>query len=116
MFDRIESATPAPSFAMAKKKPAPAPAVPRSDQLRADRLIRLRKAFGYETAQAFATFLGVSKQRWGHCERGLPLGIELAQLVVRKLPGVTLDYLYFGKPDGLSVELARRLGVLEPGK
>lgn len=113
MFDRVESIRIAPSPAMAKKRPASGKGLPKSDQDRAERLVALRKAFHYETASSFAAFLDVSKQRWGHVERGLPLGIDLAQLVVRKLPGVTLDYLYFGKGEGLSVELARRLGVLD---
>ena len=43
--------------------------------------------------------------------------IERRQLIVRKIPGVTLDWLYFEKPDGLPLDVARRLGVLEsPGK
>lgn len=121
MFDRLESRRVAPSFLMASRKPPKklpgAKPLPRPDQERADRLIALRRAFGYETAVAFAAFLGVSKQRYGHCERGGALGIELARLIVRKLPGVDLDYLYDGKPEGLSVELARRLGLFDrPGK
>lgn len=112
MFDRLESAGHAPCFPMASKK-ATAAAPAKADLQRAERLVRLRKAFGYETASAFAAFLDVSKQRWGHCERGLPLGIDLATRVVRSLPGVTLDYLYFGKVEGLPLELARRLGLLE---
>lgn len=118
MFDRIESRRVAPSLFMAARKPqgrkAAAKPLPRLDQERADRLTALRKAFGYETAVGFAIFLGVSKQRYGHVERGKPLGIDLAQMIVRKLPGVSLDYLYNGRAEGLSLELARRLGLFVP--
>lgn len=117
MFDRFESLVIARYSPMARTRPEKVktkPARPRSDLDRAQRLIDLRKAFSYEQQAAFAIFLGVSKQRYGFAERGGPLGIEMAQMIVRKLPGVTLDYLYNGKPDGLSLELARRLGLLTP--
>jgi hypothetical protein len=94
-------------------------AVPKShgkDSPIAQRAIRLRKAFGYDTATGFAKFLGVSVQRWSNVENGLPLGSQLALIVVRKVPGLTMDWLYLGKPDGLPMALARRLGELEPSK
>jgi len=33
----------------------------------------------------------------------------VAFLVVEKVPGVTLDWLYFGKLDAVPFEMARRL-------
>jgi hypothetical protein len=83
----------------------------------ASRLIRLRESLGYETSAAFASFLGTSAQRWNNLENGLPLSKDMAFTLVRKIPGLTLDWLYFEKADGLPLELARRLGALgEPGK
>jgi hypothetical protein len=35
---------------------------------------------------------------------------DMIFLLCEKVPGLTSDWLYFGKPDGLPVELARRLG------
>lgn len=96
------------------KKVPGAKLVPRPDQERAERLVALRRAFGYETAASFAAFLDVSKQRYGNCETGGALGLDLAHMIVRKLPGVSLDYLYYGRAEGLSVELGRRLGLLTP--
>lgn len=77
---------------------------------RADRATRLRKACNYDTQVAFADFLGVSTQRWNNVEVGFPIRTDMAILLVRKVPGLTLDWLYLGKPDGLPLELARRLG------
>lgn len=77
----------------------------------AQRARALRKALGFETSIAFAAFLGVTNTRWNNVENGQPLGIDLALTVVQKT-GVTLDWLYLGAPEGLTVDLARRLGAL----
>ncbi len=81
------------------------------------RLRELREALGYTTARAFAAYLEMSSQRWGNFETGSPLSREVAFLLVQKVPGLTLDWLYFGKADGLPVALAKRLGAIgEPRK
>jgi len=82
----------------------------------AERARVLREAMDYDTSNAFAAFLGVSPQRWNNIETGLPLSNQMAFLLVQKVPGLTLDWLYFGKADGLPLELARRLGELGPGQ
>ena len=64
--------------------------------------------------QAFAEFLGVERGRWNNVECGAPLGKEMALRIVRKYPGVTLDWLFLGRPEGLTVEMARVLS--EPSK
>lgn len=107
---------------MAKKpkvpKPKPAKAEPRSrsaaDQGQAERLVRLRAALGYPTASAFAAFLGLGQQRWANYENGFPLSREVIFLLVQSVPGLTSDFLYFGRSDGLPLDLARRLGELGP--
>ena len=84
------------------------------DSPQALRMKALREAMGYPTGSGFAAFLNVSVQRWNNVETGFPLGNQLAFLLVKKVPGLTLDWLYLGKPDGLPLELARRLGEVEP--
>lgn len=79
------------------------------------RVKRLRKALDIGSQQAMADYLGVSVNRWNNVERGLSLGLDLATRMCMKIPGLTLDWLYFGKPEGLSQGLAQRLGEL-PGK
>lgn len=75
-----------------------------------ERVKRLRLAMQLPTQQSMADHLGIEFNRWNNVERGLPLGHDLAVKLCQKFPGVTLDWLYFGKPDGLPLELARRLG------
>lgn len=83
----------------------------------ADRCIRLRKAMGYDYhggIKAFADHLGVSEDRWGNVERGLPLSKQLAFLVVQKCHGVTTEWLWFGGAGGLSLRMAQLLGEVPP--
>lgn len=80
-----------------------------------ERVRRLRLAMGYESQGSFAALLGLSAPRWNNVENGLPMSRDIAFRLVQKCPGLTLDWLYFGKPDGLPLELARRLGELPSG-
>jgi len=73
------------------------------------RLRELRKAEGYDTAKEFAVMLGETPSRYGNIEAGSGLSIAIAQLIVEKVPGCSLDWLYNGKEDGLSVSLRNRL-------
>ena len=75
------------------------------------RLKQLRLSVGFETSLAFAKFLDISVTRYNAFENGEPLSRENAFRMVQKVPGLSLDWLYFGKADGLPLELARRLGV-----
>jgi hypothetical protein len=73
---------------------------------------RLREAMGFNGRggqQAFANFLGVDRGRWNNVECGAPLSKDMALRIVRKFPGVTLDWLFLGRPEGLTVEMARML-------
>ena len=112
MFDSFESLARSPFGAMARKK-IRAPAGQDQEGLsgQSARLKRLRKMLGYDTASAFAVFLELGYTTYHPFEKGQPLSREAAFRIVRKVPGVSLDWLYFGKPDGLPLELARGLGV-----
>lgn len=80
-------------------------------------MIRLRKHFDSKaTARQFAElYLKISEQRWNNVERGLPISKELALTLVRKCPGVTTDWIFNGKLDGLPVHLQRALDGPENG-
>jgi DNA-binding transcriptional regulator YiaG len=106
---------PAPSFA-AMKKPADQPKASSEDTERAERLKRIRELLGITSQKAFADQLAISPTRWNNFERGAPLSIEVAQKLVRIIPGLTLDWLYNGERRGLSVELDRRLHEPKSGK
>jgi DNA-binding transcriptional regulator YiaG len=115
MFGSAESPSVAPSFSMAKKKKTAASArLAEIDEEVPARIKRIRVAMGYETVPPFAQLLGVDRKRWYNFENGFPLPREMAFLLVQRVPGLTLDYVYFGKSDGLPIELARRLGVFDP--
>ena len=80
-----------------------------SDSLVAQRITQLRLARGFEEQVDFAKFLGVSKSRLGNVENGAPLGKDLAFKMVQKIPGLTTDWLWFGDPSGLSLQMAQLL-------
>jgi hypothetical protein len=84
--------------------------------IQGERLKHLREVLGYPTQKAFSAALGIEFNRWNNIELKGPLSISVATKVVNRFPGLTLDYLYFGKTDGLSMAMARRLGVLPKAK
>lgn len=72
---------------------------PESKLAIATRLHVTRLALGYATQAAFAKALGddVTPQRWNNYESGRDrLTLNLALLICRKCPQVTLDWLYRG--------------------
>lgn len=79
----------------------------------ASRLVRVRGLY-QENQAAFARRLDISLARWNNFERGSPLSHQIAVKLVRLVPGLTLDWLYLGKTDGLTVDLARRLETAAP--
>jgi DNA-binding XRE family transcriptional regulator len=114
MLDGLESSRIAPSVTMVKKVSKSTKPEPEEVPGQSERLRRLRKAFGFDTSTAFAAAIDVSVQRWNAFENGAPLSREVAFIVVRKFSGLSLDWLYFGKTEALPLELARRLGELDP--
>jgi transcriptional regulator with XRE-family HTH domain len=76
------------------------------------RLRAIRKVQGFEDAKEFAEFLGVSGQRYGNIEAGSSeLSKEIAFIIVEKVPGMTLDWLFLKSRDGLNPSLHERLEV-----
>jgi transcriptional regulator with XRE-family HTH domain len=80
----------------------------------ADRVRRVQRHLGYETDEEFARALGVTKQRINNVLRGSALGRDLAVKMVRRVPGLSVDWLWFGNASGMPVGLATELGVLTP--
>jgi len=79
-----------------------------------ERLIALRIVVAGENQTRFAAQLGFEIKRWNNFERGLPLSKDAAIQLVTKIPGLTLDWLFLGKEDGLPIKLHREL--VEAGK
>jgi len=89
--------------------------LPDYDERQPERLKRLREALGYETQTAFAERLGISLGRWNNFENGKPLSHEIVTKLLRLVPGLTSDWLYYGRTGGLPVETARWLGEFPSG-
>lgn len=87
-------------------------AAPKKKDPQAQRLTRLREVMGYATDTAWAAYLEIPVQRWSNVVNGLPVSRDLAFRLVQKVPGLTLDWIYFGKSEGLPLGLARQLGEL----
>ena len=77
------------------------------------RLRLLRLAENCNSAKEFAQKLGVSQSRYGNIEAGSSLSIQIAQSIIRVVPGCSLDWLYNGVENGLSVYLRERLRAAE---
>lgn len=78
------------------------------------RMRTLRIAEGYgNRAKEWAAKLGITPSRLSNIENGLPLSSEVALLTAKKVPGVTLDWLYLGKLDAVPLELRQRLQAAE---
>ena len=73
------------------------------------RLRAVRTAAGFATAREFAKRLGVEQNTLTSWERGLRL-IEPEDLDgVRRLTGITSDYIYYGDSTGLPPATIERL-------
>lgn len=113
MIGSVESARVSLSFSMPRKKKAAASTAPAREESVRHRAKRLRVTLGYSTVTAFAAFLRIEQKRWYNVENGYPLSKDLALLLVQRIPGLSIDWLWLGRPDGLSLSLARRLGEAE---
>lgn len=80
------------------------------------RIRRLWAVQKFPTSAAFARHLGVDPKRLNNVENGYPLGRDLAERIVQRIPGITLDWLWYGKTEGLSVQVARELELIPSGK
>ena len=62
----------------------------------------------------FATRIGIEYRRWNNFERGYPISRDMAVHLTRSIPGLTTDWLFLGREDGLATKLQREL--TEAGK
>lgn len=79
----------------------------------AERLRLLRRAVSGDSQTAFAAKIGIEARRWNNFERGSPLSKEVAILLARKIPGVSLDWLYLGRLETLPFALQAELEAVE---
>lgn len=84
---------------------------PESDEARAFRLACLQEARmpGPRRQTEFAISLDIEVKRWNNYLRGYPLPYEAANILVRKIPGVTYNWLWHGILDGVPMVLQAEL-------
>lgn len=90
--------------------------VPMAEQGKRDREVGARvthlwKSLDYASSAQFARAIGIDPRRLNNVEQGLPLGKDLAFKMRQTVPGLTVDWLWFGDASKLPLELAERLGV-----
>lgn len=78
----------------------------------ADRAKRIREAMGFNTQKAFAKRYGFTSNQWNNYERGSPISRKAAQSLARQIPGLTVGWIIENESAGLSLEMARKLGVV----
>lgn len=62
----------------------------------------------------FSREIGVGVTRWSNVENGSPVSHALADTLVKAFPGLTLDWIYYGRVEGMSVDMARALREIQP--
>ena len=76
-----------------------------------ERLLRLRVSLAGSQVE-FCRQYGFTVSQWSNYENGRPVGKAAAMKLVRRIHGLTLDWIYLGNSSGLTMEMARRLDVL----
>lgn len=66
------------------------------------RLRLLREIISGENQLDFAKRLGVPFKRWSNYERGYPVPRETAFLLMKKFPGISVEWVWFGMEGNLS--------------
>jgi hypothetical protein len=68
---------------------------------------------GHGAQARFAAQIGVEYRRWNNYECGHNLSRDMAMQLVKTFHGLTLDWIYMGREDGLSTRLHRDLREAE---
>ncbi len=61
----------------------------------------LTRLYAGGNSTAFADLVGISANRWNNIENSGALSKDATRQIVRKLPEVSIDWLWRGKDDGL---------------
>jgi len=64
---------------------------------------------GHGSRAAFAAQTGIEYKRWNNFEREFPMPRDMAIHLVKAIHGLTLDWIYLGRQDGLPIRLQREL-------
>ena len=64
----------------------------------------LRKAEGENSSSAWARRMGMKLAQYSNYENGYPLPRDGAITLATRVPGLTTDWLFMGREEGLSVD------------
>src|SRR5258705_11069204 len=73
------------------------------------RVIAIRTLMYGDSQRTFARWLGISISRWNNFEKGFPISRDIATLLVSRIEGLSVDWLWFGLTGNMSKPLLRRL-------
>lgn len=63
--------------------------------------------------QEFADRLGIDMKRWNNYERGYPVPREIAFMLHKEFPGVSIEWIWFGNPNNLSDQYRKKVEAIE---
>jgi hypothetical protein len=76
------------------------------------RMRAIRRASAHPTPEAFCNFLGISRSRLSNVEGGHPIGRQLQDIIVSKLPWISRGYLMDGDESAITSFTAQKLAPL----
>ncbi len=89
--------------------------VPRNYEM-GERFRQLRIAFSGDNQSAFARSLGIKPNSWNNYENGYLPSRGVIELLCKRFPGLSSDWLLFGNPGLLSASITDKLGLWrQPG-
>ena len=77
------------------------------------RLSVIRKYVVGDNQAEFARRLGITPSRWNNLERGWPLSMQVALMLVNTVDGLTMSYITHGLTGDMPKPLARQLSLLK---
>lgn len=77
------------------------------------RLRLLREIVAGDNQAEFADRLGIAFKRWSNYERGYPVPREVAFVIMKKLPGISVEWLWFGMEGNLSQAYLEKIRAAE---
>jgi hypothetical protein len=78
-------------------------------------LLKIVLADRWATSKQIAEAIGIGYKNYNSVEKSGALSTQIALALVQHVPGLTLDWLWRGREEGLSVDLARKLDQAKRG-
>lgn len=75
--------------------------------------VRLVRIYHGMNQTEFARFLGFDYKQWNHYERGYPMPRQAAFILREKIPGLSIDWLWFGDEGHIETGFLKRLKMMD---